>query len=265
MTAHQKPVARRVLDLKDPSLPLGKAYVAGEWIAASDGKTIAVTDPFDGAVIMEVPDLGPEIARRAIDRAHEVQKEWARRTAKERSQVLKRWHELILENADDLALILTTEQGMPLWEAKGEIVSNAAYLEWFAEEAKRIDGDIIPQARSDQRILVLKQPVGVCAAITPGNFPNEMITRKAGPALAAGCTIVLKPAAQTPLSAFALAVLAESAGVPKGAFSVTPARPSRMISKFRNAGQTCVCANRTYVQDTVVDAFTEKLTARCEA
>ncbi len=324
MTAHQKPVDRRTLDLKDPSLLVGKAYVAGEWIDAPDGKTIAVTDPFDGAIIMEVPDLGPEIARRAIDKAHEVQKDWARRTAKERSVILKRWYDLILANADDLALILTTEQGKPLAEAKGEVVSNAAYIEWFAEEAKRIDGDIIPQARSDQRIMVLKQPVGVCAAITPWNFPNGMITRKVGPALAAGCTIVLKPAAQTPLSAFALAVLAERAGVPKGAFSVITgeAKPighefchnpkvakitftgstgvgrwlmkeaadgikrlslelggnapfivfddadldaaveGAMISKFRNAGQTCVCANRIYVQDTVADAFTERLSAK---
>ncbi len=169
---------------------------------------------------MAVPDLGPEIARRAIDAAQVAQKAWAKRPVKERSQVLRRWYELILANVDDLALILTTEQGKPLAEARGEIVSNAAYLEWFAEEAKRIDGDVIPGARPDQRIVVLKQPVGVCAAITPWNFPNGMITRKVGPALAAGCTMVLKPAAQTPLSAFALAVLAERAGVPKGAFSV---------------------------------------------
>ncbi|WP_246504775.1 NAD-dependent succinate-semialdehyde dehydrogenase [Microvirga antarctica] len=326
MTAHQKPVARRVLDLKDPSLLVGQAYVAGEWISAPDGKTIPVTDPFDGAVIMEVPDMGPDVARRAIDKAFEVQKDWAKQTAKERSQILKRWYELIMANADDLALILTTEQGKPLAEAKGEVVSNAAYIEWFAEEAKRIDGDIIPQARGDQRIMVLKQPVGVCAAITPWNFPNGMITRKVGPALAAGCTIVLKPAAQTPLSAFALAVLAERAGVPKGAFSVITgeAKPiglefchnpkvakitftgstgvgrwlmkeaadsikrlslelggnapfivfddadldaaveGAMISKFRNAGQTCVCANRIYVQDSIADSFAEKLTAKVQ-
>jgi succinate-semialdehyde dehydrogenase/glutarate-semialdehyde dehydrogenase len=256
-----------------------------------------------------------------------VQKDWAKRTAKERSQVLRRWYDLIIENADDLALILTAEQGKPLAEAKGEVVSNAAYIEWFAEEAKRIDGDIVPPARGDQRIMVLKQPVGVCAAITPWNFPNGMITRKAGPALAAGCTIVLKPAAQTPLSAFALAVLAERAGVPKGAFSVVTgeAQPiglefchnpkvskitftgstnvgrwlmkeasqgikrlslelggnapfivfddadldaaveGAMLSKFRNAGQTCVCANRIYVQEGVVEAFTEKLATKARA
>ncbi|KZE28978.1 NAD-dependent succinate-semialdehyde dehydrogenase [Chelatococcus daeguensis] len=327
MTVHDKAAGRRVLDLKDPSLLTGKAYVAGEWIDAPDGRTFPVTDPVDGALIMEVPDLGPEIARRAIDAAEVAQKEWAKRPVKERSQVLRRWYELILANVDDLALILTTEQGKPLAEARGEIVSNAAYLEWFAEEAKRIDGDVIPGARPDQRIVVLKQPVGVCAAITPWNFPNGMITRKVGPALAAGCTMVLKPAAQTPLSAFALAVLAERAGVPKGAFSVVTgeARPigeefcrnpkvakitftgstgvgrwlmreagdgikrlslelggnapfivfddadldaaveGAIISKYRNAGQTCVCANRIYVQETVVEAFTEKLVAKARA
>jgi succinate-semialdehyde dehydrogenase/glutarate-semialdehyde dehydrogenase len=327
MTIHQKPASRRILDLKDPSLLASQAYVAGEWIDAPDGKTIPVTDPFDGTLILNVPNLGPEVARRAIDRAHEVQKDWAKRTAKERSQVLKEWYELILANADDLALILTTEQGKPLSEAKGEIISNAAYIEWFAEEAKRIDGDIVPSARSDQRIVVLKQPVGVCAAITPWNFPNGMITRKVGPALAAGCTMVLKPAAQTPLSAFALAILAERAGVPKGAFSVITgeAKPiglefchnpkvakitftgstnvgrwlmkeagdsikrlslelggnapfivfddadldaaveGAMISKFRNAGQTCVCANRIYVQEGVADAFVEKLATKARS
>ena len=326
MTAHAKPLDRGDLGLKDPSLLTGQAYVAGEWIDAPDGKTIPVTDPFDGSLIVNVPNLGPEIVRRAIDKAHEVQKDWARRTAKERSQVLRRWYDLIIENADDLALILTAEQGKPLAEAKGEVVSNAAYIEWFAEEAKRIDGDIVPPARGDQRIMVLKQPVGVCAAITPWNFPNGMITRKAGPALAAGCTLVLKPAAQTPLSAFALAVLAERAGVPKGAFSVVTgeAQPiglefchnpkvakitftgstnvgrwlmkeasqgikrlslelggnapfivfddadldaaveGAMLSKFRNAGQTCVCANRIYVQEGVVEAFTEKLAAKAK-
>jgi succinate-semialdehyde dehydrogenase/glutarate-semialdehyde dehydrogenase len=325
MTVHAKPAESRVPDLKDPSLLVGQAYVAGEWIDAPDGKTIPVTDPFDGAVILNVPDLGPEVARRAIDKAYEVQKDWAKRPVKERSQILRRWYDLILENADDLALILTTEQGKPLAEAKGEIISNAAYIEWFAEEAKRIDGDVIPSARGDQRIVILKQPVGVCAAITPWNFPNGMITRKVGPALAAGCTMVLKPAAQTPLSAFALAVLAERAGVPKGAFSVVTtdnAQPigeefcrnpkiakitftgstgvgrwlmreagssikrlslelggnapfivfddadldaaveGAMISKFRNAGQTCVCANRIYVQESVAEAFAEKLAAK---
>ena len=238
--------------------------------------------------------------------------------------VLRRWYDLIMANVDDLALILTSEQGKPLAEARGEIVSNAAYIEWFAEEAKRVNGDVIPGATPQQRILVLKQPVGVCAAITPWNFPNGMITRKAGPALAAGCTMILKPASQTPLSALALAVLAERAGVPKGAFSVVTgaAKPigeefcrnpkiakitftgstgvgrwlmreaadgikrlslelggnapfivfddadldaaveGAMISKFRNAGQTCVCANRIYVQESVAEAFSAKMVAK---
>ncbi|MXQ11779.1 NAD-dependent succinate-semialdehyde dehydrogenase [Microvirga makkahensis] len=327
MTAHNPP-ERRVPDLKDPSLLVSRAYVAGEWVDAADGKTIPVTDPFDGALIASVPDLGAEAARRAIDKAHEVQKSWAKRTAKERSQILRTWYDLIIANADDLALILTTEQGKPLAEARGEVISNAAYIEWFAEEAKRIDGDIIPGANPSQRILVLKQPVGVCAAITPWNFPNGMITRKVGPALAAGCTMVLKPAAQTPLSALALAVLAERAGVPKGAFSVITTNEAKPIgeefchnpkvakitftgstnvgrwlmreagdsikrlslelggnapfivfddadldaavegataSKFRNAGQTCVCANRIYVQESVAEAFAEKLAAKARS
>jgi succinate-semialdehyde dehydrogenase / glutarate-semialdehyde dehydrogenase len=322
MTVHAKPAVRSIPALKDPSLLVSQAYVAGEWIDAPDGKSIPVTDPADGSIIAHVPDLGPEVARRAIDTAHAVQKDWAKRPAKERSAVLKRWYDLIIANADDLALILTTEQGKPLAEAKGEVISNAAYIEWFAEEAKRIDGDIIPGANPGQRILVLKQPVGVCAAITPWNFPNGMITRKVGPALAAGCTMVLKPAAQTPLSALALAVLAERAGVPKGAFSVITTNDAKPIgeefchnpkvakitftgstnvgrwlmreagdsikrlslelggnapfivfddadldaavegalaSKFRNAGQTCVCANRIYVQESVAEAFAEKL------
>ncbi|WP_152049051.1 NAD-dependent succinate-semialdehyde dehydrogenase, partial [Aureimonas psammosilenae] len=257
--------------------------------------------------------------------ASAVQKDWAKKTAKERAGVLKRWHDLVIENADDLAAILTAEQGKPLAEAKGEVVSNAAYLEWFAEEAKRIEGEIIPGANPAQRILVLKQPVGVCAAITPWNFPNGMITRKVGPALAAGCTIVLKPSELTPLSALALAVLAERAGVPKGAFSVVTTTDAKsfglevtknptvakitftgstnvgrwlmregadtikrlslelggnapfivfddadldaaadgaLLSKFRNAGQTCVCANRIYVQEGVAEAFTQKLLER---
>ncbi|MGB3815090.1 MAG: NAD-dependent succinate-semialdehyde dehydrogenase [Shinella sp.] len=312
---------RPVAALKDRSLLTDKAYVGGRWRGAEGGKTIAVTDPFDGSVIVHVPDFGVEVVREAIDAAAVAQVEWARRSAKERAAVLRRWYDLIVENADDLAQILTAEQGKPLGEAKGEILSNAAYLEWFGEEAKRIDGDIIPGPNRSQRVMVLKQPVGVCAAITPWNFPNGMITRKAGPALAAGCSMILKPAAQTPLSAFALAVLAERAGVPPGVFSVVTgeARPigmefchnpkvakitftgstnvgrwlmkeaadgikrlslelggnapfivfddadidaaveGAMISKFRNAGQTCVCANRIYVQEAVAEAFTVKL------
>ena len=313
--------------LKDANLLADKAFVGGRWVAAADGKTFAVTDPFDGSVIVDVPSLSRAEVASAIDAADVAQKLWAKRTAKERAKVLNAWFQLILDNADDLALILTSEQGKPLAEARGEVVSNAAYLEWFAEEAKRIDGDIIPGANPGQRIMVLKQPVGVCAAITPWNFPNGMITRKAGPALAAGCSMLLKPASQTPLSALALAVLAERAGVPAGVFSVVTgeARPigtefchnpkiakitftgstgvgrwlmkeaadgikrlslelggnapfivfddadldaaveGAMISKFRNAGQTCVCANRIYVQDSVVEAFTEKLLAKVAA
>jgi len=313
--------------LKDASLLADRAFVAGRWMAAADGRTFAVTDPFDGSLIAVVPSLSREEVADAIDAAEVAQKRWAKRTAKERAKVLNTWFQLILDNADDLALILTSEQGKPLAEARGEVVSNAAYLEWFAEEAKRIDGDIIPGANPGQRIMVLKQPVGVCAAITPWNFPNGMITRKAGPALAAGCSMLLKPASQTPLSALALAVLAERAGVPAGVFSVVTgearligtefchnpkvakitftgstgvgrwlmkeaadgikrlslelggnapfivfddadldaAVEGAMISKFRNAGQTCVCANRIYVQESVVEAFTEKLLAKVAA
>ncbi|MCJ8151813.1 NAD-dependent succinate-semialdehyde dehydrogenase (plasmid) [Shinella sp. B3.7] len=318
---------RPVAALTDRTLLTDKAYVAGRWLGAEDGRTIAVTDPFNGSVIAHVPDLGVDVVRQAIDAAAVAQVEWARRSAKERAVVLRRWYELIIENTDDLAQILTAEQGKPLAESRGEIVSNAAYLEWFGEEAKRIDGDIIPAPNRNQRVLVLKQPVGVCAAITPWNFPNGMITRKAGPALAAGCAMVLKPAAQTPLSAFALAVLAERAGVPAGVFSVVTgeARPigmefchnpkiakitftgstgvgrwlmkeaaegikrlslelggnapfvvfddadidaaveGAMISKFRNAGQTCVCANRIYVQESVAETFTTKLLEKVSA
>lgn len=308
------------LDLAEPGLFREAAYIGGDWLPA-EGRGIAVTDPFDGKLLGYVPDLGPLHVRQAIDKAHEVQSEWAARTAKERSRILRRWFDLVVANADDLAKILTAEQGKPLAEAKGEVLGNASYLEWFSEEAKRVDGDVLPGSSPNQRIVVLKQPVGVCAAITPWNFPNGMITRKAGPALAAGCTIILKPAAQTPFSAIALAVLAEEAGVPKGAFSVITgeARPigeelcdnakvakitftgstavgrwlmSRagnsikrlslelggnspfiifedadldravkgvMDSKFRNSGQTCVCANRIMVQESVAGVFLQKL------
>ncbi len=215
----------RRLNLKDASLFTDKAYVAGEWVSAPDGKTMSIHDPFDGTLLAKVPDLGVEVLRRAIDAAHVAQKEWARKTVKERAQILRRWYDLVIANADDLALILTSEQGKPLAEAKGEIVANAAYLEWFGEEAKRIDGDVIPSPRGDQRLLVLKQPLGVCAAITPWNFPNGMITRKVAPALAAGCTMVLKPSELTPFSALALAALAEEAGVPAGVLNVVTGAP----------------------------------------
>jgi succinate-semialdehyde dehydrogenase / glutarate-semialdehyde dehydrogenase len=313
--------------LRDPTLLVQQAYFSGAWQDAADGRTITVTDPYDGKAFASVPNLDGASVRAAIDDAAAAQPAWARRTAKERARILRRWYELVIENLDDLALILTREQGKPLAESRTEIRSNAAYLEWFGEEAKRIDGDIIPAATQDQRILVLKQPVGVVGAITPWNFPNGMITRKAGPALAAGCAMVLKPASQTPLSALALAVLAERAGVPAGIFSVVTgsAKPigeefcsnpkiakitftgstevgrwlmrngadtikrlslelggnapfivfddadidaavdGAMIAKFRNAGQTCVCANRIYVQRGIAERFAEKLALRAGA
>ncbi len=312
------------LQLKDPSLLKQQCLVDGRWIGAVDGSTIDVTDPADGSPVGSVPRLGAAEVRRAIAAAHEAQKSWRTRSAKERSAVLRRWYELVVANVDDLALILTREQGKPIAEARGEILANAAYLEWFAEEAKRIYGDVIPPANDTTRIVVLKQPVGVCVAITPWNFPNGMITRKAGPALAAGCTMVLKPASKTPLSALALGELAQRAGVPAGVFSVVTgdaaplgaefcANPlvakitftgstevgrqllrdaagtvkkmslelggnapfivfddadldaaveGAMISKYRNSGQTCVCANRFYVQSAVYDEFAKRLAAK---
>src|SRR6056297_688339 len=308
--------------LSDPSLLPETALVAGAWVGADSGATFDVVDPSRGEVIAKIPDMGVAETRRAIDAAYEAQKGWAAKTAKERSTVLKRWHALMLENADDLATILTAEMGKPLAEAKGEIGYGASFIEWFAEEGKRVYGDVIPGHQADKRIVVIKQPVGVVGSITPWNFPNAMITRKAAPALAAGCAFVSKPAEQTPLSATALAVLAERAGVPAGVFSVVTgmdapaigeelctndkvrkitftgstevgrilmrqaadqvkkvslelggnapfivfddadidaAVQGAMISKYRNNGQTCVCANRIYVQAGVYDAFAEKL------
>jgi succinate-semialdehyde dehydrogenase/glutarate-semialdehyde dehydrogenase len=309
--------------LKDPSLLRQAALVGGRWIEA-EGKGIAVTNPSTGAVIGHVPDLGAIETDAAIEAARQAQKAWAARTAKDRSQVLRRWYDLMMANQDDLGRILTAEQGKPLAEAKGEIAYGASFIEWFAEEARRAYGDIVPGHAADKRILVMKQPIGVVAAITPWNFPNAMITRKAGPALAAGCSMVLKPASQTPFSAIALAVLAERAGLPRGLFSVLTgssrviggaltaspvvrkltftgstevgaqlyaqcaptikklglelggnapfivfddadldaAVEGAVIAKFRNSGQTCVCANRIYVQAGVHDAFAARLTAR---
>ena len=309
--------------LRDASLFTSSCLVAGRWIPAESGKGIAVTNPADGSLVAEVPSLDRNRLQEAIDAAEAAQKEWAKKSAKERAGLIRRWYELIVENADDLARILTAEQGKPLAEAKGEIVANAAYLEWFAEEAKRVYGDIVPPPGNDRRVLVMKQPVGVCAAITPWNFPNGMITRKAGPALAAGCTIIVKPASQTPLSTFSLGVLAERAGIPSGVFQVVTGKASMigeefcknpkvakisftgstevgrwlmregadtikrlslelggnapfivfedadidaavtgaMIAKFRNSGQTCVCANRFYVHEAVAEEFTRKLAA----
>ena len=208
------------MQLTDPSLLKTRAFVGGEWQAGP--RTLAVQDPASGELLAKVADCSREDAAKAIALAAQAQPDWAARTGKERAAILRRWHDLVVAHADDLALILTREMGKPLAEAKGEILYGAAYIEWFAEEAKRIYGDVIPGHQRDKRLLVLKQPVGVVAAITPWNFPNAMIARKLAPALAAGCTIVAKPAAETPLSALALAVLAERAGLPKGVLSILP-------------------------------------------
>ncbi len=311
------------MNLKDPSLFRQQAYLNGEWCNADGGGTHAVSNPATGETIGSVPLMGAAETRRAIAAADEAWRLWRRKTAKERSIILRKWNDLMLANLDDLALIMTTEQGKPLAESRGEIAYAASFIEWFAEEGKRAGGDTIPSPTPGTRIVVVKEPVGVCAAITPWNFPAAMITRKAGPALAAGCTMVLKPAESTPFSALALAVLAERAGIPAGVFSVVTgaareigaemtgnptvrkltftgstgvgrllmeqcaatvkklslelggnapfivfddadldaAVEGAMASKYRNAGQTCVCANRLYVQDGVYDAFAAKLVA----
>ncbi|MEM9523260.1 MAG: NAD-dependent succinate-semialdehyde dehydrogenase [Pseudomonadota bacterium] len=308
--------------LKDPSLLVTKAYIGGAWSDAEDGGTFDVINPARGDVIAQIADLDRADLARAIDAAHAAQMKWAARTGRDRAGILRKWYELMVENADDLAAILTAEQGKPLPEARGEILYGAAFIEWFAEEAKRVYGETIPGHQPDKRIIVVKQPIGVAAAITPWNFPNAMITRKAGPALAAGCAFVVRPATLTPLSALALGVLADRAGIPEGVLSILPSSSSseagkefcenpkiRKLSftgstqvgrillrqaadqimkcsmelggnapfivfddadldaavegaiqcKFRNNGQTCVCANRIYVQSGVHDAFVEKL------
>ena len=309
------------LSLKDPKLFRDHCYVDGAWIAADSKKTFAVQNPATGEALGSVPELAAAETRRAIEAAERALPAWRAKTGKERSAVLRKWNDLILASLDDLALLLTAEQGKPLAEAKGEIQIGAAYVEWFAEEAKRIYGDTIPTPWGDRRIVVIKQPVGVCAAITPWNFPHSMITRKVAPALAAGCTVVLKPAEQTPYSALALAELAERAGFPKGVLNILTgdapaigaelcANPAvrkvsftgstevgrllmkqsaptvkkislelggnapfivfddadldaavegAMVSKYRNTGQTCVCANRLFVQDGVYDQFAGRL------
>ncbi|AMP17431.1 succinate-semialdehyde dehydrogenase [Collimonas pratensis] len=311
------------MQLKDPSLFRQQAYLNGEWCDADGGATHDVVNPATGETIGSVPLMGAAETRRAIAAANEAWRQWRRKTAKERSIILRKWNDLMLANLDDLALIMTTEQGKPLAESRGEIAYAASFIEWFAEEGKRAGGDTIPSPTPGTRIVVVKEPIGVCAAITPWNFPAAMITRKAGPALAAGCTMVLKPAESTPFSALALAVLAERAGIPVGVFSVVTgaareigaemtsnptvrkltftgstgvgrllmeqcaatikklslelggnapfivfddadldaAVEGAMASKYRNAGQTCVCANRLYVQDGVYDAFAAKLVA----
>ncbi|WP_447744510.1 NADP-dependent succinate-semialdehyde dehydrogenase [Pseudomonas nicosulfuronedens] len=311
------------MQLKDAKLFRQQAYIDGSWVDADGGKTINVNNPATNEIIGSVPKMGAAETRRAIEAADKALPAWRALTAKERANKLRKWFDLMIENQDDLARLMTIEQGKPLAEAKGEIAYAASFLEWFGEEAKRIYGDTIPGHQPDKRIIVIKQPIGVTAAITPWNFPSAMITRKAGPALAAGCTMVLKPASQTPYSALALAELAERAGIPKGVFSVVTgsagevggeltsnpivrkltftgsteigrqlmaecakdikkvslelggnapfivfddadldaAVEGALISKYRNNGQTCVCANRLYVQDGVYDAFVEKLKA----
>ncbi len=309
------------LKLSDPKLFRQAAYIDGAWVAADDGATLTVSNPADGSVLGAVPKMGAAETRRAIAAADAALPAWRAKTGKERAAVLRRWFDLMMANQDDLGALMTAEQGKPLPEAKGEIAYAASFIEWFSEEAKRVYGDTIPQPRAGQRIVVIKQPIGVTAAITPWNFPAAMIARKVGPALAAGCTMVVKPASQTPYSALAMAELAERAGVPKGVFSVVTgsagpiggemtsnpivrklsftgsteigkllmaqcagtikkmglelggnapfivfedadldaAVQGAMISKYRNAGQTCVCANRIFVQASVYDAFAAKL------
>lgn len=309
------------LNLKDPTLLRDACLIGGEWTAADSGGTIGVDNPSTGALIGHVPNMTATETRRAIQFAHAALPAWRAKTAKERAVILRRWFDLIMVNQDDLAVIMTAEQGKPLVESRGEIAYAANFIEWFGEEGKRIYGDTVPAFGVDKRIVVLKQPIGVCVAITPWNFPSAMITRKAGPALAAGCTMVVKPASQTPLSALALVALAERAGVSKGVLScvtgsataiggemtsnpivrkvtftgsteigkqlmaqcastvkrtsmelggnapfivfddadIDAAVKGAMVSKYRNAGQTCVCANRILVQSKIYDAFVSRL------
>jgi len=309
------------MQLKDKSLFRQKCYIDGAWIDADGKATIKVNNPATNEILGTVPRMGTDETRRAIEAAERALPAWRAKTAKERAKVMRKWADLMLENQEDLAQLMTAEQGKPLAESKGEIVYAASFIEWFAEECKRIYGDTIPQHQADKRIVVIKQPVGVTASITPWNFPSAMITRKVGPALAAGCTMVAKPASQTPFSALALAELAERAGVPKGVFSVVTGSSSEIgkemtsnpivrklsftgsteigkllmgqcagtikkislelggnapfivfddadldaavegaiASKYRNTGQTCVCANRLLVQDAVYEEFSAKL------
>ncbi|MFL6582302.1 MAG: NADP-dependent succinate-semialdehyde dehydrogenase [Burkholderiales bacterium] len=319
--------ARFPPQLKDSKLFRQQSYINGQWLDADAKATINVTNPANGAVIGTIPKMGAAETRRAIEAANAALPAWRARLPKERANILRKWFELMIANTDDLGLMMTTEQGKPLAEAKGEVVYAASFIEWFAEEAKRIYGDVIPQHQPDKRLVVIKQPIGVCGLITPWNFPAAMITRKAAPALAAGCTVVIKPATQTPYSAFALAELAERAGVPKGVINIVTgsakeigaeltsnnlvrkisftgstevgavlmnqsahtikkvslelggnapflvfddadldaAVDGAMISKYRNNGQTCVCANRILVQDSVYDKFAAKLAEKVKA
>ncbi|MFN2349334.1 MAG: NAD-dependent succinate-semialdehyde dehydrogenase [Thioalkalivibrio sp.] len=309
------------MQLQDKSLWRSQCLIDGRWTDADGRQHIAVTNPADGSTLGQVPRMGTEETRRAIEAAERALPEWRAKTAAERSRLLKAWHGLILKHTEDLAVIMTSEQGKPLAEARAELANAAAYVEWFAEEAKRAYGEVIPAPRPNQQVVVTKEPVGVCAAITPWNFPSAMLARKAAPALAAGCTLVAKPASQTPYSALALADLALRAGIPAGVLNVITGLASAigeeltsnpvvrklsftgsteigrilmaqcagtikrvslelggnapfivfddadldaavegaMVSKYRNAGQTCVCANRFYVQDGIYDAFVKRL------
>ncbi|MGG4604952.1 NAD-dependent succinate-semialdehyde dehydrogenase [Alcaligenaceae bacterium 429] len=311
------------MKLTRPELFKQQAYINGQWVNADSGETLEVQNPATAEVIGTIPKMGAAETRRAIESAAEAFKLWRAKPAKARANILRKWFDLVMQNQEDLATIMTIEQGKPIAESRGEIAYGASYLEWYGEEAKRAYGDVIPGPAGDRRIVVTKEPIGVCAAITPWNFPSSMITRKVAAALAAGCSIVVKPATQTPYSAFALAVLAEEAGVPAGVFSVLTGSASAiggemtsnptvhklsftgsteigrllmkqsaeqikkvslelggnapfivfedadldaavegaMASKYRNTGQTCVCANRFYVHDSVYDAFAEKFVA----
>ncbi len=312
-----------MIDLQDPTLFRQQGFIGGAWLQADSGAVLAVRNPASGEPLGTIPDMGAAETRRAIDAAQRAWPEWRGRTAAQRGAVLRRWFDLVLAHQEDLARLMTLEQGKPLAEARGEISYGASFVEWFAEEAKRVYGDVPPPHQADKFLMVLKQPVGVCAAITPWNFPCAMVTRKAAPALAAGCTLVLKPADETPYSALALAALAEQAGLPPGVFNVVTGRPKpigaeltanplvrklsftgstqvgrllmaqcaptvkklslelggnapfivfddadldaavegALASKYRNTGQTCVCANRLLVQDGIYPAFAEKFAA----
>jgi succinate-semialdehyde dehydrogenase/glutarate-semialdehyde dehydrogenase len=309
------------VQLKDMSLFRQQCYINGEWVDADDKSTFAVYNPADGQQIGVAPAMGVAETRRAIEAANAAWPAWRAKSAKERAAILRKWFDLMMAAQEDLAVLMTVEQGKPLAESRGEVAYGASFIEWFAEEGKRVYGDTIPAQGPDRRIVVIKEPIGVCAAVTPWNFPNAMITRKAGPALAAGCTMIIKPASMTPYSALALCELAERAGIPKGVLSVVtgPAGPigkelttnplvrkftftgstevgkklmeqcastvkkvslelggnapfivfddadidaavdGAMASKFRNTGQTCVCANRMFVQEGVYDKFSQKL------
>ena len=311
------------MKLSDTALLRQSAYIDGAWVNADTGETFDVINPASLAKIAQVPKMGALETRRAIEAADKALPAWRSKTAKDRAKILKKWFELVMAASDDLATLMTAEQGKPLAEAKGEVVYGASFIEWFGEEAKRLYGDTIPAPAADRRLIVIKEPIGVVASITPWNFPVAMITRKCAPAMAAGCTVVAKPAEDTPLSALALAELADRAGIPKGVFNVVTGDPveigaemtsnpivrkvsftgstkvgkmlmrqcsdtlkkvslelggnapfivfddadvdaavqGAMASKFRNTGQTCVCANRIYVQDSLYDSFVEKMTA----